>query len=111
MGITRYYERSSQGQMTELPGWMRNCFGDVRTLPGSDKVVFALMEKAKQKGCLPRLYQSCGTADFLYGMNCCAHNKLVEMEIPVTWREIPGMAHVWDLWDDEIRRVIDWMLK
>lgn len=100
-----------QGQMTELPGWMRNCFGDVRTLPGSDKDVFALMEKAKQKGCLPRLYQSCGTADFLYGMNCCAHNKLVEMEIPVTWREIPGMAHVWDLWDDEIRRVIDWMLK
>lgn len=100
-----------QGQMTELPGWMLNCFGDVRTLPGSDKDVFALMEKAKQKGCLPRLYQSCGTADFLYGMNCCAHNKLVEMEIPVTWREIPDMAHVWDLWDDEIRRVIDWMLK
>ena len=100
-----------QGQMTELPDWMRNCFGDVRTLPGSDKDVFALMEKAKQKGCLPRLYQSCGTADFLYGMNCCAHNKLVEMEIPVTWREIPDMAHVWDLWDDEIRRVIDWMLK
>jgi S-formylglutathione hydrolase FrmB len=100
-----------QGQMTELPGWMRNCFGDVRTLPGSDKDVFALMEKAQQKGCLPRLYQSCGTADFLYGMNLCSYRKLTEMGIAVAWKEIPGKAHEWDLWDEEIRKVIDWMLK
>ena len=94
-----------------LPSWLEDCFGDPYKLPGSDKDVFTLVERARDKGCLPRLYQSCGTADFLYGMNRCAHEKLVEMGIPVTWREIPDMAHVWDLWDEEIRRVIDWMLK
>ena len=100
-----------QGQAMELPRWMLDCFGDVRTLPGSDRDVFALAEKAKQAGCLPRLYQSCGTADFLYGMNLCSYRKLTEMEIPVTWREIPDKAHEWDLWDEEIRTVLDWMLK
>lgn len=100
-----------QGQAMALPRWMLDCFGDVQTLPGSDRDVFTLAEKAKQAGCLPRLYQSCGTADFLYGMNLCSYRKLTEMEIPVTWREIPGKAHEWDLWDEEIRNVIDWMLK
>ena len=91
--------------------YKRMCGYDVLFLTGTDEHGQKIEEKAKAKGMVPRLYQSCGTADFLYGMNCCAHNKLVEMEIPVTWREIPDMAHVWDLWDDEIRRVIDWMLK
>ena len=100
-----------QGQAVELPGWITNCFGDLRTLPGSDRDIFALAEKAQQKGCLPRLYQSCGTADFLYGMNLCSCKKLTEMGIPVDWKEIPGMAHEWDLWDSEIRKVMDWMLK
>ena len=99
-----------QGQAMELPGWITDCFGDIRGLPGSDKDVFALAEKAQQKGCLPRLYQSCGTADFLYGMNRCSYEKFREMGVNVTWREIPGKAHEWDLWDEEIRRVIDWML-
>lgn len=98
-------------QAVELPGWILDSFGDIRSLPGSDRDVFALAEKAQQKGCLPRLYQSCGTADFLYGMNLCSYKKLTEMGIPVAWHEIPDKAHEWDLWNEEIQQVIDWMLK
>ena len=100
-----------QGQGTSVPTLLTDCFGDLRSLPGSDKDVVALFEKAQAKGCVPRLYQSCGTADFLYDMNKAFHKKLTEMGADITWREIPDMAHVWDLWDDEIRRVIKWMLE
>ena len=44
-------------------------------------------------------------------MNKAFHEKLTQMGADITWREIPGFAHVWDLWDDEIRRVIKWMLE
>ena len=100
-----------QGMEGALPGWITDCFGDVRNLPGSDKDIFALAERAKERGCLPRLYQSCGTADFLYGMNRCSYEKLTEMGICVAWKEIPGKDHEWDLWDAEIRVVLEWMLK
>jgi len=99
------------GKSVPIPGFLSDCFGDIQALPGSDKDVFALAEKNLQKGCMPRLYQSCGTADFLYGMNRCSYEKLTQMGVRVDWREIPGKAHEWDLWDEEIRLVIDWMLK
>lgn len=99
------------GQGIPVPAFLTDCFGDLRSLPGSDKDVVALWEKAQAKGCVPRLYQSCGTEDFLYGMNKAFYAKLTEMGADITWREIPGFAHVWDLWDDEIRRVIKWMLE
>lgn len=99
------------GQGMPIPAFLTDCFGDLRSLPGSDKDVVALWEKARDKGCLPRLYQSCGTADFLYGMNTAFHEKLTQMGADITWREIPGYAHVWELWDQEIPRVIKWMLE
>lgn len=100
-----------QGQAMPVPAFLTDCFGDLRSLPGSDKDVFALFEKAREKGCVPRLYQSCGTEDFLYAMNKLSYEKLTGMGAEITWREIPGYAHVWDLWDQEIRRVINWMLE
>ena len=90
-----------------VPFYVDNCFGDPATIAGSDRDVFTLFEKAKAKGILPRMYQSCGTADFLYDMNVAANKKLTEMGAKITWRETPGIDHVWDFWDSEIR----WLLK
>ena len=90
-----------------MPFFVDNCFGDPRTIAGSDRDVFTLFEKAKAKGVLPRMYQSCGTADFLYDVNVAANKKLTEMGAKITWRETPGIDHVWDFWDSEIR----WLLK
>lgn len=95
-----------------MPFYVDNCFGDPTKIAGSDRDVFALFEKAKAKGIVPRLYQSCGTADFLYGMNVLANKKLTEMGAEITWRETPGIAHVWDFWDSEIRWVLkNWLLE
>lgn len=94
-----------------LPFYVDNCFGDPKTIAGSDRDIFALFEKAKAKGILPRMYQSCGTADFLYAMNVAANKKLTEMGAEITWRETPGVDHVWDFWDSEIRWILkNWLL-
>ena len=95
-----------------LPFYVDNCFGDPKTIAGSDRDIFTLFEKAKAKGIVPRMYQSCGTADFLYAMNVAANRKLTEMGAEITWRETPGVDHVWDFWDSEIRWLINnWLLK
>lgn len=95
-----------------MPFYVENCFGDPMKIAGSDRDVFTLFEKAKAKGILPRMYQSCGTADFLYDMNVAANKKLTEMGAEITWRETPGIDHVWDFWDSEIRWLLkNWLLK
>jgi len=104
-------QNTPQGQSMPIRPLFLHAFGDLRSLPGSDRDVFTLFERAQLKGCLPRMYQSCGTADFLYGMNRCSYEKLTQMGARITWNEIPGKAHEWDVWDEEIRRVIPWMLE
>ena len=94
-----------------LPFYVDNCFGDPTKIAGSDRDVFTLFEKAKAKGIVPRMYQSCGTADFLYQMNVAAYKKLTEMGAQITWRETPGVDHVWDFWDSEVRWILkNWLL-
>ncbi len=89
--------------------YVENCFGDLRQIAGSDRDVFFLFEQAKEKGQLPRMYQSCGTKDFLYGMNVCSYQALTKMGAEITYRETPGMAHEWDFWDQEIRTLLTWL--
>lgn len=96
----------------ELPFYVDNCFGDPTKIAGSDRDVYTLFEKAKAKGIVPRMYQSCGTADFLYQMNVAANKKLTEMGAEITWRETPGVDHVWDFWDSEVRWILEnWLLE
>jgi len=91
------------------PFYAESCFGDLRKIAGSDRDIFTLFEQAREKGLLPRMYQSCGTEDFLYSMNVLSHKTLTKMGASITYYEIPGMAHEWALWDEEIRRVLKWL--
>ncbi len=54
----------------------------------------------------PRLYVSCGTADFLYGQ----HQKFVPAAKKAGWDvtayEEPDATHEWGFWDREIRKFI-----
>lgn len=95
------------GKDAPLPFYVEDCFGDPGTIAGSDRDVFRLYEKTAEKGQVPRLYQSCGTADFLYGMNVAANKALTKLGADITWREAPGVEHEWDFWDSEIR----WLLE
>jgi S-formylglutathione hydrolase FrmB len=55
----------------------------------------------------PRLYVSCGTADFLYGQ----HQKFVPAARKAGWDvtsyEEPDATHEWGFWDREIRKFIE----
>ncbi len=59
----------------------------------------------------PKLYVSCGTKDFLYE----DHRKFVPLLKKAGWDvtsyEEPDAVHEWGFWDQEIRKVIPWMMK
>ena len=57
---------------------------------------------------LPRLFISCGTEDFLYGINQSARDKFEALGMNVRYEEHPG-AHEWAYWDEHIRRGIEWL--
>lgn len=82
---------------------------DADKLEGSDADLYALIEKQKSLGkALPRVFQSCGTEDFIYPLNTLAHEKLLGTGVDLTYEEHPGI-HDWDYWDTHIQRVLDWL--
>lgn len=78
-------------------------------IEGTDADLFALAKKQKALGKeLPKVFQTCGTEDFIYQPNVSAHKKLLEAGVDVTYEEHPGI-HDWDYWDTHIQRALDWM--
>ncbi len=56
----------------------------------------------------PRLYQCCGTEDFLYEDNQKYKAILEKLDFDYTYEEDPG-SHGWGYWDMKIQRVLDWL--
>lgn len=84
-------------------------FGDLKQLPGSKYDLFALAEKlSKSSKNKPRLYQWCGTEDFLYQDNVRFHHHIQALGLDVTYEEGPG-GHEWSCWDRQIQRVLEWL--
>ncbi|MDF2657717.1 MAG: esterase [Paenibacillus sp.] len=91
--------------------WSRDfgyIFGQVDRIPEQDDL-FRLAEKvALSDGPKPKLYQACGTEDYLYPHNqrFLAHARNVGLD--VTYEEGPGL-HEWSFWDSYISRVLNWL--
>ena len=84
-------------------------FGDLKRLPGSENDLLALAGKvAAGKGPKPRLYQWCGTEDFLYADNLAFRDHAGEVGLDLTYEEGPG-DHEWVYWDQQIQRVLEWL--
>ncbi|WP_088809911.1 MULTISPECIES: alpha/beta hydrolase family protein [Listeria] len=81
-----------------------NTFGTAADFVGSENDLFALAKNVSGES--PRLYQACGTEDFLY-----AHNQnfrkfvTTETNLPLTYEEGPG-SHTWDYWDSQIQKAL-----
>ena len=105
-GAVDIAERSTKRASTE----QTRIFGDVSKIPGSDNDLFHLMEKNAKAKKKPRLYVSCGTADFLYHQ----HQKFVPAAKALGWDvtayEEADVGHEWAFWDREIAKFIPWML-
>ncbi len=56
----------------------------------------------------PRFYLACGTQDDLYGVNVTYRDFLLSHGADVTWDESDA-GHEWDFWDEQIRKVLDWL--
>ena len=81
-----------------------------RKVEGTDCDLFHLMKKNADAPHKPRLYVSCGTADFLYGQHQKFVPALKESGWDVTSYEEPDAVHEWGFWDREIAKFIPWML-
>lgn len=87
---------------------MRNVFGDLSKVPNSQHDLFTLAKKVAKSPVKPRLYQCCGTEDFLYADNLRFRDAVRKLPLDLTYEEGPG-EHAWAYWDKMIQNVLTWM--
>lgn len=91
--------------------FFQNIFGETNKLKGSKYDLFALSEKLAQSDTLlPKLYQCCGTEDFLYDDNKKFKSHIEKLSFDYTYQEGAGI-HNWDYWDINIQKILQWMIK
>lgn len=91
--------------------YWKGIFGEIPEISGSDNDLFALAEKQKASGKpLPRLFQWCGTEDFLYEENKNAEEKMKSLGYPLTVNYSSG-DHQWCYWDEQIQKALKWWLE
>jgi len=89
---------------------MRNVFGDLSKVPNSKHDLFKLARKVSKQAVKPRLYQCCGTEDFLHADNIRFRDHVRRLPLDLTYEEGPG-EHNWAYWDVMIQRVLRWMFQ
>ncbi len=89
-------------------GDIHHAFNDPTTVSGSSSDLFALARQVTGRQPIPKLFQCCGTEDFLYGDNIRFREHCRKLELPLTYEEEPG-DHEWGYWDRKIERVIEWL--
>lgn len=83
-------------------------FGD-QPIQGTDNDLLTLLKKLDQsEGPKPKLFQCCGTEDFLYEDNLTFLKVCKETSLDLTYVEGPG-AHTWEYWDERIQDVLKWL--
>ena len=87
--------------------WKRITGG--KSIKGTENDLFHMLQVNGTATHKPRLYVSCGTADFLYGQ----HKKFVPAAKKAGWDvtawEEPDATHEWGFWDQEIRKFIEFI--
>jgi putative tributyrin esterase len=84
-------------------------FGDPPEVKGSENDLFTLAKWLVKSGQpQPRLYQWCGTEDFLYKGNLRFAKQAKKLGLDLHYEESPG-THEWKYWDERIQAVIAWL--
>ena len=65
-----------------------------------------VVEEGKQ---FSKIYDACGTEDFLFEANKNYAKELKDLGADVTWKEVPGFAHEWRFWDQQVEQFLDWI--
>ena len=91
---------------------MKAVFGteNPKDLEGTEFDLYHVVDSAVKSGKqLPKMYVSCGKADSLYGVHKDFCKFLKAEKVDFTEFEQEGMAHEWDFWDSEGKKLIDWL--
>ncbi|NMB97406.1 MAG: esterase family protein [Clostridiaceae bacterium] len=84
-------------------------FGEYLSVEGSKNDLFYLAENvAKSNGPKPRLYQCCGTEDFLYKHNIKFRDFCRKLSLDLVYEE-ESATHEWGYWDMKIQSVLKFM--
>jgi S-formylglutathione hydrolase FrmB len=84
-------------------------FGSLGEFKGGGNDLFKLSEELKKSGKdIPRLFQACGTGDFLYADNIRFRDHLDKLGYELHYQEAHG-THSWDFWDAVIQDVLKWL--
>ncbi|WP_374019793.1 alpha/beta hydrolase family protein [Paenibacillus thiaminolyticus] len=80
--------------------------GDIAGTPND---LFCLLEQAdRHQGPKLKLFQCCGTEDFLYEDNLRFREAVRRTGFELTYTEGPG-DHTWEYWDARIQDVLEWL--
>ena len=111
LDIVGLYEaqKSNPAHSNDPFNW-KAMFGDPDHLSGSSSDLFAQYEACAARGCVPELYQTCGTEDFLYQTNLIVRERMEKLGAKITYTEGPG-GHDWNFWDQRVQEMLDWFLK
>jgi S-formylglutathione hydrolase FrmB len=94
------------------PDWkteLSTIFGDLNKVGGSDNDLFHLAAQVAQSDQpKPKLFQWCGTEDFLYESNVKFRNFVQKLPLDLTYSDGPG-DHTWGYWDVQIQNVLAWL--
>jgi S-formylglutathione hydrolase FrmB len=100
---------SSSRNITEgLRADLKLIFGESGAAEREDDLLWLVRRAADTRADLPKLYQWCGTEDFLYQDNLTFRDTCRAVGIELTYEEGPG-DHTWEHWDRKIRDVLDWL--
>ncbi len=89
------------------PHLFTTIWGDDRRPASTDDDLLTLVGRSDPAE-LPALWVGCGTEDGLIADSHRFLHATHERGVPVTYEFPPG-EHEWGLWDDQIRRVLDWL--
>ncbi len=85
-------------------------FGDLEGVRGSKNDLLHLARNLDRSNApKPRLFQCCGTEDFLYEANLSFKRTVDELSLELTYTEEKGASHEWQYWDRMIQRVLKWL--
>lgn len=84
-------------------------FGEDCEIPNSENL-FKIAEETNKKSNKPRIFMGVGTEDFMYEDNVRLKNHFKNLDFDFTYRESEG-THSWELWDEYIQYVLEWMFK
>lgn len=98
-------------QCSQLPGENKEVMSyDLETIKESDSdLIYIIKNMLKNHIKIPRLYQSCGTSDFIYSMNMDFKKEIegLSEKLDYTYEEWEGV-HDWEFWEESLKHALEW---